>query len=91
MAAQKRLAELSSTSKNYEANITENLFALSKSAVSSFPAYDPTVAANREGRYLFYKPVLYRSSEDKLYYRGMVRLEVTTQKIVAPIASHGLI
>ena len=86
-ASQKRLAEISTTSRDLERDLTEKLIVLAKAAVGSTPAFDPMAAASKENPYLFYKPVLYRKGTDQLYYRGMVRLEVSSKKIVENVRS----
>ena len=85
--AQARLADIGATSRNYENNISETLFALANRHWGSLPGFDAQAAANRSGRYLFYKPILYRQGQDGVYYRGMVRLEVSTEKITAAVKS----
>lgn len=37
--------------------------------------------------FIFYKPVLYESQDDNLYYRGMVRLGISTERFRQEIAS----
>jgi HAMP domain-containing protein len=83
--AQARLAEIGATSRSYENNISETLFALANKYWGSLPGFEAQAAANKSGRYLFYKPILYRQGQDGVYYRGMVRLEVSTEKITAAV------
>lgn len=83
--SQRRLAEISSTSRDIQSDITQKLTALSDQAEGSSPAFDAATAAQTEQRYIFYKPILFRSSQDQLYYRGLVRLEVSTSGIVAEV------
>jgi len=85
--AQARLADIGATSRNYENSISETLFALANKHWGSLPGFDLQAAANTSGRYLFYKPILYRQGQDGVYYRGMVRLEVSTEKITAAVKS----
>ena len=85
-ASQKRLAEISQSSRELERSINEKLFAIADAAASSDPPFDVTKAAQPGGRYLFYKPILYRRGQDQLYYRGMVRIEVSTDIIAAAVA-----
>jgi hypothetical protein len=85
--AQARLADIGAASRNYENNISETLFALANRHWGSLPGFSAQAAANRSGRYLFYKPILYRQGQDGVYYRGMVRLEVSTDKITTAVKS----
>lgn len=86
-ASQRRLTEISQASRELERSISEKLFALADAAGGSLPDFDPAVAATREGNYLFYKPILFRRAQDQLYYRGMVRLEVSTAIIREAVVS----
>ncbi len=84
-ASQRRLAEIADASATLEREIAEKLFALANASVGSEPDFDPATAVRAGGRYLFYKPILYRRGSDALYYRGMVRLEVSTDRIAAEV------
>jgi hypothetical protein len=84
-ASQRRLSEIAAASRSYEASLSENLFALANTSLGSSPAFDPAEAARRPGHYLFYKPILYRHGQDGIFYRGMVRLGVSTAKITANV------
>jgi len=84
-ASQRRLAEIADTSRGLERELNAKLFALANASVGSIPAFDPETALRGGGRFLFYKPILYRRGSDQLYYRGMVRLEVTTDIIAADV------
>jgi hypothetical protein len=76
-----------------------NNFLSGLSGVRSFPAFDPGTRAvfwsiersnfvqSPDGRFLFYKPVLFRSPSDEVFYRGVIRLEVSVDTILANIAS----
>jgi hypothetical protein len=83
--SKRRFDEIAQTLASLQTSLDEKLFALSSASIGSVPAFDPSHISLRSERYLFYKPVLYRSGSDKLYYRGMVRLEVSTELIVAEV------
>lgn len=53
--------------------------------VLSYPTYDAMVMDRSNFYYVFYKPVLYRSASDSTYYRGTVRLGVSTARIASEI------
>jgi serine phosphatase RsbU (regulator of sigma subunit) len=84
-ASQRRLSEISASSRSYEQTISEKLFTIANSSIGSSPTFNADYAASKKGNYLFYKPILYRKGQDQLYYRGMVRLEVSTKTIVANV------
>jgi hypothetical protein len=83
IASQNRLKEISALSRIDEKTISDKLLGIANANVGSVPPFDSAIAATRNSAYLFYKPILYRHGQDQLYYRGMVRLEVNTQGIVA--------
>jgi serine phosphatase RsbU (regulator of sigma subunit) len=84
-ASRRRFDEIAQTLASLQSSLDAKLFALSTASVGSTPAFDPSALSLRPRRYLFYKPVLYRSGSDQLYYRGMVRLEVSTELIVREV------
>ncbi len=94
---QERLAELEqeleqydTTRRQLENEITMILSELS-ATVMSYPEFDPLEIDRDVTQYVFYKPILFRvpgePAEDARYYRGMVRMGVTTQLILEEIAA----
>jgi hypothetical protein len=81
-----KLAELSSTSRSYTEEINARLREIADESVLSFPAYDPSVIPAEPVEYVFFKPVLYRRADDSAYFRGAVRLSVSTASIVDALA-----
>ncbi len=77
-----RYKALNDTVTNYRNTIAQRLAKLSDSSIGVYPAFDPSLAAQREANYIFYKPILFDRDQDELYYRGLVRLEVSTKGIV---------
>lgn len=58
--------------------------------VFSVPPYDPGSLSRENTEYVFYKPVLFRREGQDRYYRGTVRLGVSTESILQDIqASQG--
>ncbi|MDR1894765.1 MAG: SpoIIE family protein phosphatase [Spirochaetales bacterium] len=53
--------------------------------VSSFPEFNPEKLERVETEYIFYKPILFRSSEDQRFFRGVVRLGVSNANILREI------
>jgi len=81
----RRLDEIAVTIQSLQNRVTEVLSQLSQE-IGSEPAFSTTaLKENTAGAYIFYKPILYRQSNDAIYYRGLVRLEVTIDSIVSQI------
>ncbi len=83
--SQDRLTQLSASARDLERELGKRLGAIAESAVSSEPAFDPKKLGLQAKSYIFYKPILYRKGLEPVYYRGMVRLAVSTEKIVAEV------
>ncbi|MDR1388960.1 MAG: SpoIIE family protein phosphatase [Treponema sp.] len=82
---QVRIDEIAATTRSLRNRVTEALADISRE-IGSEPAFSTTsLRENRASDYIFFKPVLYRSSEDDSYYRGLVRLEVGIDSIVDQI------
>lgn len=54
--------------------------------IRSVPEYDPEQLDPGQNQYIFYKPIVYRSSSDNEYFRGLVRLGISTEGIRSTIA-----
>ncbi len=54
--------------------------------VASFPEYNSEQLTADNTNYIFYKPIVFRSQNDDVYFRGIVRLGVSTDGILASIA-----
>ena len=53
--------------------------------VSSYPKYNAEELDPLITNYIFYKPVVYRVTGDDVYYRGLVRLGISTEGIIGKI------
>lgn len=53
--------------------------------VSSVPAFREEQLDPNQTRYIFYKPVVYARRGEQVYFRGMVRVGVSTERILAEI------
>jgi len=84
-AGEERRAEISRESDQIEGRIREALLEISNRKVGSIPTFDPRYITTSRTGYLFYKPVLDWRPSDRILYRGMVRLEVSTDKILAEV------
>ncbi len=81
------LSELQDTITRLDGRINESLKDIGR-VTGSYPPYDPENLSRDNTRYVFYKPIVYRKSGDNQnYYRGMVRLEVSTEQILEEIGA----
>jgi hypothetical protein len=84
-ASQERVAELSSSSVGLQRELNQRLAAIADASVASVPPFDPKALEGSAKDYIFYKPILYRQGREPAYYRGMVRVAVSTELIVAEV------
>jgi len=84
-ASQARLDELSSAQVALQRELTARLAAIAEDSVSSVPRFDPTDISLSPLDYVFYKPILYRQGSEPVYFRGLVRVSVSTDLIVKEI------
>jgi serine phosphatase RsbU (regulator of sigma subunit) len=83
--SQERLSSISATTASLQTRINERLVEISRE-MGSEPAFvRESLGANTARTYIFFKPVLYRQSNDSLYYRGLIRLEVGIDSIIDEI------
>ena len=55
--------------------------------IGSVPTYDIAHLSRTIDSYTFYKPIVYRSNQDSLYFRGMIRMGVSTEPILKEMKS----
>ena len=84
-AGNQRRSEINTELDAIDVKIREKLASLSDGEVGSLPAFDPSALAAMPANYLYYKPIIEYRPGDKLLYRGMVRLEVSTAQIKAEV------
>ncbi|HRW24068.1 MAG TPA: SpoIIE family protein phosphatase [Spirochaetia bacterium] len=84
-ASQDRLAEIASGASVMERELSERLATIADASVASEPPFDATRLGATAEEYVFYKPILFRQGREALYYRGLVRLSVSTETIVAQV------
>jgi serine phosphatase RsbU (regulator of sigma subunit) len=84
-AGNQRRSEINTELDAIDVKIREKLASLSDGEVGSLPAFDPSALAAMPATYLYYKPIIEYRPGDKLLYRGMVRLEVSTAQIKAEV------
>ncbi len=79
--SRQRLAELQDAIDALNIRITNELKKLS-APVGSIPKFDPE---HLKSFYILYRPVVYRQPRENFYYHGMVRIGVTTARILKEI------
>lgn len=84
--AQTRLAELQETIRSLDSRLSETLAGIG-SFMGSEPAFDGANLTKDTTFFMFYKPIVYRSSGEDAYFRGVVRLGVSTERILREIES----
>ncbi len=87
--AEAELEEIDRTRQELEGRVADVLAAIGD-AFFSYPEFDSSNLSRENTEYLFYKPVLFRavgeSGPDARYFRGMVRMGVSTELILEDIA-----
>ncbi|HPB65904.1 MAG TPA: signal protein, partial [Spirochaetales bacterium] len=73
-ASQDGLAEIASSARVMEQELSERLAAIADASVASEPRFDATKLGATAEEYVFYKPILFRQGREALDYRGLVRL-----------------
>ena len=78
------LQELQNQIREYDQAITKVLRDIGKD-VYSYPSLDTQTYKIQDTVYIFYKPIIYRQVGEKNYFRGVVRLGVSTSSIIKQI------
>lgn len=81
-----RLDAISVTTQSLQTRIGRKLSEIGWEIGSEPEFSTASLAANKSETYVFFKPVLYRQSDDEFYFRGLVRLEVGIDSIKRDIA-----
>jgi serine phosphatase RsbU (regulator of sigma subunit) len=83
---QRRFADIQVSTRSLETRVTESLAELNKE-IGSEPAFSTErLAREGDGRYVFFKPILYRQGQEDIYFQGLIRLEVSLDTIRGQIA-----
>jgi HAMP domain-containing protein len=87
-AARERVGALSQALPELGAEGLAEVLAAVNSGIGSEPAF-PTERLDRggQGRYIFFKPILYGPGREGIYFRGLIRLEVSLDFIEGQIAN----
>ena len=83
--SQTRLEQVAASARDLERTLNQRLAAIADASVSSEPSYDPTKLGLEAQEYVFFKPILFRQGREDTYYRGLVRVAVSTELIVAEV------
>jgi hypothetical protein len=85
-ASRQRLEDIQVTSRSLETRLTAQLAEIAQE-IGSEPAFPLDISGQaKDRRYILFKPVLYRQGDEDYYFRGLIRLEVSTEPILAQIA-----
>jgi serine phosphatase RsbU (regulator of sigma subunit) len=82
-----RLEDIQVQTRSLETRVTERLAEIGK-AIGSEPEFnlgDFDISPDR--RYIFFKPVMYRQGSEDVFFRGLIRLEVSIDSILDAITA----
>jgi serine phosphatase RsbU (regulator of sigma subunit) len=83
--SQRRLEAIQVTTQSFETQLNNSLAAIAKE-IGSEPAFSTEVINRQDDHvYIFFKPVMYRQGTEDNYFRGLIRLEVSTGSIIDEI------
>jgi serine phosphatase RsbU (regulator of sigma subunit) len=71
-----RFADIQVSVRSLQIRLTEGLAEISRE-IGSEPAFPLNRMDRQDRRFTFFKPVLYRQGDDDVYFRGLIRLEVS--------------
>ncbi|MDR3123624.1 MAG: SpoIIE family protein phosphatase [Treponema sp.] len=82
----RQFQDIQETTRGLEIRLTDRLTGIAREIRSepSFPAQRVDVSAGTS--FLFYKPVMFRQGSEDLYFRGLIRLEVSIDSIIEQIS-----
>ncbi|MFP3042590.1 SpoIIE family protein phosphatase [Treponema primitia] len=81
-----RLESIQETTPGLEKQLTERLTEIARE-IRSEPAFSTLRVDKKVGTsFIFYKPVMFRQGSEDVYLRGLIRLEVSIDSIIAQIA-----
>ncbi|MDR1177196.1 MAG: SpoIIE family protein phosphatase [Spirochaetaceae bacterium] len=79
-----RMNDIQILTRSLETRLNEELAEIGRT-IGSEPAFSTERHTEGQSTYIFFKPILYRQSSDDIYYRGLVRLEVSVDSIIDSI------
>lgn len=84
--AERQRQEIDTVRSELETRLLAQLNEIGGSA-RSLPEFEVESLSGDQTEYIFYQPVLYRNPNEDVYYRGMVRMGVSTELILQEIAA----
>ena len=81
----RRRDEIQTITRQLEERLSAELTKLSVSGIGSYPKYNPVELSRDVTRYVFFKPVLYRQGSGTRYVHGIVRVEISTESLLAQV------
>ena len=83
----RRLEDIQIQLRTLQSRLNERLSEISMTIFSE-PEYSmDNFVVPEDGRFIFYKPVMYRQGSEDVYFRGLVRLEVSVDSILDEITA----
>jgi len=83
----RRLNDIQVTLNSLQVRLTEILSEISGDDIGSFPQFSfEGELKDKERKYIFFKPIMFRQGSEENYFRGLVRLEVSLDSIIDEIS-----
>ncbi|MCL2196161.1 MAG: SpoIIE family protein phosphatase [Treponema sp.] len=80
-AGERMRSDIQVSINSLELRVNEILTAIS-GEIGSYPEFPRNrISGTGDGKYIIYKPIMYRQRADNNFYRGLIRLEVSTESI----------
>jgi serine phosphatase RsbU (regulator of sigma subunit) len=86
-ASVSRRDEIQTITRQLEEKMNVELAKLSVAGMGSYPDYNPQELSRTVTNYVFFKPVLYRQGTGTRYVHGTVRVEISTESLLAQVSS----
>jgi serine phosphatase RsbU (regulator of sigma subunit) len=83
--SRQRMNDIQVTTRSFETRLNDRLRDIA-GEIGSEPAFSTEKLSRRNRTFIFFKPVLYRQGSEDIYFRGLVRLEVSVDSILTEIA-----
>jgi serine phosphatase RsbU (regulator of sigma subunit) len=83
--SRQRMNDIQVTTRSLETRLTEELTEISRE-IGSEPRFSTEDLSAAGSLFVFFKPVMYRQGSEDVYFRGLIRLEVSIDSIIAEIA-----
>ncbi|MDR1374199.1 MAG: SpoIIE family protein phosphatase [Treponema sp.] len=87
--SQQRMNDIQVTTRSFETRLNDRLREIA-GEIGSEPVFSTDRLSRRNRTFVFFKPVMYRQGSEDIYFRGLVRLEVSLDSILTEIAGDQL-